>query len=175
MNFSQKWKASFYYQAQLAFQNHLLLHFGSNFQTTPICWYFVWKAVVPALKWCSQPQLYRAGHAQRLTGRCQSSSYARRWSGTSTSQQDEVGLQRSTEAKLQTQWQSCGLLGKIHWQTGKSCLQGSGKGKPFKAEAWGDADCKKQSWINTDRALNNQAHLYLGRQGKVTRQSLYLN
>lgn len=175
MNFSQKWKASFYCQAQLCLPKSPSLLYSTlaaTFRALPFVdtlsarqWYQPW----------SDAPSHTAVRGRACTendSNCQSSSYARRWSGTYTSQQDEVGLQRSTEAKLQTQWQSWGLLGKIHRQTGKSCLQGSGKGKPFKAEAWGDTDSKKQSWINTDRALNKQAHLYLGRQGKVTRQSL---
>lgn len=35
-----------------------------------------------------------------------------------------------------------------------------------------EMESKKQSWINVDRSVNNKAHLYLGKQGKVTHQSL---
>lgn len=36
----------------------------------------------------------------------------------------------------------------------------------------GEMESKKQSRINIDRTINNEAHLYLGKQRKVTHQSL---
>lgn len=42
-----------------------------------------------------------------------------------------------------------------------------GEEKPFKEEAWGDKESKKESWINIDSAENIQAHLYLAKQVEV--------
>lgn len=114
-------------------------------------------------------------HVQRLTdSKIPVQQLMRRSRGTHASRRMKSAFKDPLKPDFKYSSRAVDCWGKKHWQTGKPCLQGSRKGKPFKAEAWEDTESKKQSWINIDSAVNNQAHLYLGKQVKVTHQSVFL-
>lgn len=144
MNFGQKKKASFYYQAQAGLPSIMELNYSTWQQHLDCSNLLVLclqgrgtgpEVILPAIQLC------RAGHVWRMTAipvrhLCNEVEWDLQ------RKEEEVSLQRSTEANLQIQWQNCVLQRKKKTLTGKSCLQASRQGKPFKAEAWGNTESK---------------------------------